>query len=190
MPARVQSPQAVIQGLSEVFREYGFAGASLAHISAATGLGKGSLYHAFPGGKEEMARVVLNDIDTWFENHVFQPLGDKSIPPALALDDMLQACRAYFHCGGRVCLVGVFALSDTRDTFGVAVNGYFLRWNLALVAALCRGGVTKAAAKDLAEEILSRIQGGLVLARAFDDKTYFEREIKRLSQRLKSALEI
>lgn len=190
MPARVQSPQTVIQGLSEVFREYGFAGASLAHISAATGLGKGSLYHAFPGGKEQMAATVLNDIDTWFEQHVFQPLSDKTIQPSLALEDMLQSCMTYFHGGGRVCLVGVFALSDTRDTFGVAVNGYFLQWNLALVAALCRGGVKKAEAKDLAEETLSRIQGGLVLARAFEDKTYFEREIKRLSLRLKSALEI
>lgn len=190
MSVRVQSPQTVIQGLSEVFREYGFSGASLAHISAATGLGKGSLYHAFPGGKEEMAGAVLNDIDTWFEKHVFQPLGDKNIQPALALQDMLQACMTYFQCGGRVCLVGVFALSDTRDTFGVAVNGYFLRWNTALVAALCRGGVKKAVAKDLAEETLSRIQGGLVLARAFDDKSYFEREIKRLSLRLKSGLEL
>jgi hypothetical protein len=50
--------------------------------------------------------------------------------------------------------------------------------------------VKKAVAKDLAEETLSRIQGGLVLARAFDDKSYFEREIKRLSQRLKSGLEL
>jgi TetR/AcrR family transcriptional repressor of lmrAB and yxaGH operons len=40
---------------TEVFRTYGFEGATMSRISAATGLEKGSLYHRFPGGKEEMA---------------------------------------------------------------------------------------------------------------------------------------
>jgi hypothetical protein len=44
-------------------------GASLSLISEATGLGKGCLYHFFPGGKEEMADAVLSEIDGWFENH-------------------------------------------------------------------------------------------------------------------------
>jgi AcrR family transcriptional regulator len=41
--------------LAEVFREHGYEDASLSLLSQATGLGKGSLYHFFPGGKEEMA---------------------------------------------------------------------------------------------------------------------------------------
>ena len=49
----------VLPMLGEVFREHGFEGASLAAITARTGLGKGSLYHFFPGGKEEMAAAVL-----------------------------------------------------------------------------------------------------------------------------------
>ena len=45
----------VIPLLGEVFRTYGFEGASLARISEGTKLGKGSIYHFFPGGKEEFA---------------------------------------------------------------------------------------------------------------------------------------
>ena len=56
----------VLPLLAEVFREHGYEGASLSLISKATGLGKGSLYHFFPGGKEEMAVAVLAEIDGWF----------------------------------------------------------------------------------------------------------------------------
>src|SRR5687767_6837809 len=45
--------------LAEVFRSHGYEGATLALISQATGLGKGSLYHFFPGGKAQMAADVL-----------------------------------------------------------------------------------------------------------------------------------
>ena len=48
----------VLPALTEVFRTHGYEGASLALISRHTGLGKGSLYHFFPGGKEEMAAEV------------------------------------------------------------------------------------------------------------------------------------
>ena len=41
----------VLPLLAEVFREHGYEGASLSLISKATGLGKGSLYHFFPGVK-------------------------------------------------------------------------------------------------------------------------------------------
>lgn len=193
MGARVQSPERVvkgtrvIQGLAEVFREHGFEGASLAHITKATGLGKGSLYHAFPSGKEEMAAAVLADIDAWFETNVFILLEDVEVPAPKAIDHMLDACAVYFHCGGRVCLVGAFALSDTRDSFAEAVNGYFRRWADALCAALRRSGLSRSKARSASEDVLAGIQGGLVIARAFDDNSYFEREIKRLRARLKSA---
>jgi len=186
MPARLHTPERVIKGLAEVFREHGFQGASLAHISKATGLGKGSLYHAFPGGKDDMAAAVLADIDAWFESNVFAPLDDPNIPLAKALDNMLDACGEYFQGGGRVCLVGVFALSDTRDTFADAVNGYFRRWADALSAALGRAGHSRTQAQSVAEDVLAGIQGGLVIARAFGDKRYFAREIKRLRVRLKA----
>lgn len=64
----------IIPVLAEIFREHGFEGASLSIIGEKTGLGKGSLYHFFPGGKEEMAAAVLHEIDTWFENNVYRPL--------------------------------------------------------------------------------------------------------------------
>ncbi|MEP9356091.1 TetR/AcrR family transcriptional regulator [Xanthobacter sp. KR7-65] len=169
--------------LGEVFREHGFEGASLAHITARTGLGKGSLYHFFPGGKEEMAAAVLNEIDGWFEANVFAPLRADADPSA-AVDDMLERTDTYFRSGRRVCLVGLFALGDVRDRFGAAVAGYFARWRDALAAALTRAGRPAEDATALAEDAVLAIQGALVLARALDEPAVFGRAIERLRGRL------
>ena len=69
-----------IPALAEIFREHGFAGASLSEITKRTGLGKGSLYHFFPNGKEEMAQAVLDDVAGWFETNVFMPLRESEDP--------------------------------------------------------------------------------------------------------------
>jgi TetR/AcrR family transcriptional regulator, lmrAB and yxaGH operons repressor len=175
----------VVPVLAEVFRTHGFEGASLSVIAQATGLGKGSLYNFFPGGKDEMAAAVLAHIDGWFAANVFEPLRNGRDPQA-AIAAMFGATAGYFDDGGRVCVVGLFALADTRDRFADAVNGYFQSWIEALAAALRRGGHARAAARDLAEETVGGIQGGLVLARALGDTAAFRRTMARLQARLAS----
>jgi AcrR family transcriptional regulator len=175
--------ETIIPALGEIFREYGFEGASLSVITERTGLGKGSLYHFFPGGKEEMATIVLAEIDTWFQVNVYQPLRDGDDPKA-GIDHMFAAVEDYFRAGRRVCLVGVFALDNTRDRFAAAVKSYFADWAKSLTKALTRCGHTPAGAKALTEDILGGIQGGLVLARALDDPAVFTRTLKRLRENL------
>lgn len=173
----------ILSLLAEVFRAHGYEGTTLALMSDATGLGKGSLYHFFPGGKEQMAREVLAGIDSWFEVNVFAPLL-KSGDADRAIADMLGSVETYFHSGQRVCLIGVVALGASRDFFAQQVHGYFKRWGDALASALRRAGETPAAARRKSEDALLVIQGALVLARALDDPKVFSRAMADLKGRL------
>ncbi|MEO6920407.1 MAG: TetR/AcrR family transcriptional regulator, partial [Collimonas sp.] len=139
----------VVPLLAEVFRIYGFEGASLARITEGTKLGKGSIYHFFPGGKEEMAAAVLSEIDAWFRSHVFVPLRE-SADAESAIDAMFREVGRYFLSGRKVCLVGVFALGNERDRFAETVKGYFVEWVAALEAALLRDGKDAISAAILA----------------------------------------
>ena len=168
----------ILPVLAELFREHGYEGASLSLISERTGLGKGSLYHFFPGGKEEMAAAVLAEIDSWFEQQVFAPLRDAE-DPNKAFDAMLDAVDRYFRSGRRTCLVGALALNDARDRFAERIRAYFVRWRDALAGALERRGDAERVASARAEDVLAAIQGGLVLARALDDPGAFERVLTR-----------
>ena len=173
----------VIPLLAEVFRTYGFEGASLSRISEGTRLGKGSMYNFFPGGKDEMADAVLAEIDGWFRAQVFEPLRGAD-DAAQGIARMFVAVGRYFESGRKVCLVGVFALGNERDRFAVKVRDYFEAWIAALAAALVRAGKDGAAAAELAEEVVGGIQGALVLARAFDRPDVFVTTMQRLRIRL------
>jgi TetR/AcrR family transcriptional regulator, lmrAB and yxaGH operons repressor len=183
MARPVSERAALLPLLGEVFRAHGYEGATLALISQATGLGKGSLYHFFPGGKQQMAAEVLAEIDRWFETSIFAPLRNShDAEPAVAA--MIGATDDYFRSGRRVCLVGVIALGASRDTFAVQVSEYFARWQDALANLLRRSGRTAGLARRRAEDAILTIQGALVLARARNDAKIFGRAMVELQARL------
>ena len=175
----------IVPLLAEIFRELGYEGTTLSRITERTGIGKGSLYHFFPGGKEEMAKAVLVDVDSWFERAIYQPLRSDDAREAIAA--MWVNVNDYFRSGGRICLVGAFALDETRERFSPAIRDYFIRWIDALRLALVRGGYPEEEARVLAEEGVSGIQGALVLSRALDDKEVFTRSLETLAKRLDAA---
>lgn len=175
----------IVPLLAEIFRELGYEGATLSRITERTGIGKGSLYHFFPGGKEEMAGAVLADVDAWFERAIYQPL--RSDDARQAIVAMWVNVDDYFRSGGRICLVGAFALDETRERFSAAIRDYFIRWIAALRLALMRAGCPDEEARALAEEGVSGIQGALVLSRALDDKAIFTRSLETLAKRLDAA---
>jgi AcrR family transcriptional regulator len=186
MARAVAGRDEIVAQLAEVFRTHGYEGASLARLGAGTGLGKGSMYNFFPGGKEEMAQVVLAHIDSWFRSQVFAPLrtAPDSADSAAGVAHMLDAVERYFQSGRSVCLVGVFALGHERGLFADTIRAYFAEWIEALAAALVRGRHTHVEAMALAEEAVGAIQGALVLARAADDPALFTRALARLRVRL------
>lgn len=176
-----------IPALAEAFREHGFEGATLATLSKATGLGKGSLYNFFPGGKEEMMDAVLENIDGWFANAIFAPL-EQARDPAAAITAMFDDVTAYFRSGRRVCVVGSLGLNSAGDAFAAKVKGYFARWIVALAHCLETGRVPPTLAAALAEEAVSGVQGAIVLARALDDEASFLRIVQRLKSSLFDAI--
>jgi len=183
MPRAISSRADAVPLLAEVFRDCGYEGASLALLGRATGLGRGSLYNFFPGGKEEMAQAVLDEIGGWFQRELFAPLRAAAEPRA-GIRQMLAATGRYFHSGRRVCLIGAFALGEARDRYAACVENYFAQWVQVLAAALRRAGRGQAEARATAEDAVALIQGALVLARAAADAAVFSRILGRLEQRL------
>lgn len=176
-----------LPGLAEVFREYGYAGASLSLIGTATGLGRGSLYHFFPGGKQEMAAAVLADVADWFERSVFAPL-EQADDPRAGIDAMMVEVDRYFRSGQRACLIGAWGLGATRDRFAESIAAYFRRWIAALRTLLMQACVAEDHAATLAQDVVSGIQGAVVLSRALDDPSLFRATLGRLTARLYTAL--
>lgn len=169
----------IIPLLGEVFRRYGFDGTSIALISEHTKLGKGSLYHFFPGGKDEMAKAALADIGDWFETNIFLPLKHNETD---ALAKMFSAVEKYFKTGRRICLIGALALVETRDRFAEEIQRYFSRWLDVLTAHLRHLGHDEAQALQLATSTIAGIQGAIIVTQALNDEQYFTNVMQSLRQ--------
>ena len=97
---------------------------------------------------------------------------------------MFDAVDRYFHSGNRTCLLGAFALDDTRDRFKTRIDTYFRVWIAALAVTLERAGFNEKDAEETAVEIVAGIQGALVLARSHQDPRLFTRTLERLQHRV------
>lgn len=179
MPPALLSRDEVLARVLAVVRRQGYDGASLAELSKATGLGKSSLYHHFPNGKDDMVGAVLGHLESVLEGEVFAPLRAPGDPEA-RLRRMCQSLDDFYGGGREACLLASLGVGDSSRRFHSRVRKIFRAWIGAIAAALRDAGFPQAAAEARAEEAVLRIEGALVVARSFDAPEKFTRILKRL----------
>lgn len=173
------SKEEAIAKLIPVFRRYGYEGATLSRMSAATGLKKASLYHYFPGGKEEMAEAVLEYGKNWFEETIFTALRQET-DPARRIEKMCQNLNEFYCRGEETCLLNVMALGEGSDRFQEHIKQALRTWIEEIARVLVEAGIEPETARKRAEDAIIQIQGTLVLTRGLEDLSVFDRIIKRL----------
>ena len=110
------SKDKAIPKLVDVFRQYGYEGATLTRLSQATGLGKASLYHHFPKGKEEMADAVLDYLNQGLNEQLLAPLhSDRA--PADRIRAMNQNIDAFYKHGQQACLLALLSVGEAHNLF-------------------------------------------------------------------------
>ena len=176
MPAALMSKEEVLARLMEVFREHGFEGASLAALSEATGLGRSSLYHYFPGGKDEMATAVLAYLDGILEKALHAPLATKASPKK-KLDAMLAVVNEFYDGGAKACLLERLCASAGRPIIGRPLRRSFDVWLTAFETLGVDAGIPHAVARSRAEDALARIEGALVVVVGTGKKDVFARAL-------------
>jgi AcrR family transcriptional regulator len=183
MPAQPLQKTEIISRIAMVFRQHGYDGASLSLIADATGLGRSSIYHYFPGGKDEMVEAVFEQTAGWLTGHILEPLrapGD----PAARIEQMLRAVDALYDGGKLNCLLGVLALGNSHERFRRHLKQSFDSWINALTRLLVEAGIDKKLAAERSEDAVVRIQGALIVSRGRDSAAPFKRALQRLREDL------
>lgn len=164
----------VMASLSCVFRDVGYEGASLAMLAQATGLQKASLYHRFPGGKQQMAEEVLASALAWYETNILAPLRTEE-PPTERVAQVVKHLDGFYSGGKQACLLNM--LASPRAEFGpfsAAIKGAFEALVLAFAGLARDAGHDARAAKLRAERAVMLLQGSLVMSRGLGSSKPFK----------------
>jgi AcrR family transcriptional regulator len=169
--------------LLRLFQQYGYDGATLSKISRATGLGKASLYHHFPGGKDEMVEVVLDYLESWLDQNVVQTLNSPG-EPLSRLQHMCDRVNEVYEGGKQPCLSAILLLGSARDVFHDRVKAIYQVWIDAIATVLVEYGMDERVAQQRAQDALTAIQGSLIVSQGLDDPSGFVRVTQYLPEEL------
>lgn len=169
----------VAEQLAPVFLRRGYEGATLAQLAEATGLGKASLYHYFPGGKKEMAADLLRRCAADLQHRAFRHLGRKQ-KPERRLARFIDGFADYCEHGARPCLIAVLAQGSVIEAHGAQIGKQYSDWLVQLADTFEALGHGPKRARREAERLLAELYGALLMTALAADPDYFRRSVKRL----------
>lgn len=174
----------LLDRLSDTFRAVGYDGASLALLAEATGLKKASLYHRFPGGKEQMGREVLQKASSWLTRNVIEPLGEVG-GPGEKVDLLVRRLDEFYHGGEKACLLNAMASPIAGHApFHGQIGAMFDAFIGSLARLSTESGFSQEDAVERAERAVALIQGALVIARGTRSTAPFSRVLQHLQSEL------
>lgn len=176
-------PPDILAGLYRLFRDRGYEGASIGDISAATGLGRSSLYHYFPGGKEEMASAVIELARTTLEGGVFAALRADS-PLDRRVDAMIREVTALYQGGEVPCVLATLNSTAPAGPLAEGAGALIGTWTDLLQSALRQSGLTNGESKRRALGAMTLLQGGLIMSRAMKSPSHFLKALETMKRGL------
>ncbi|EHP39546.1 TetR family transcriptional regulator [Cupriavidus basilensis OR16] len=187
MAAQAKHRDKIVRSAAVLFRRYGYAASGTNDIVALSGAPKGSLYHYFPRGKEQIAEEVIVYAGELVRTTLAQLCAEHDSPGAIV--------RAY-----GVLMAGWMAQSDYRDgcpistilleiapeAEGVAAagNAAFAAWEAVLANAFAVRGIPQARATELAGLVICGWQGALTLAKVAKSGQPIRRAVDELARQL------
>ncbi|MGH8530044.1 MAG: TetR/AcrR family transcriptional regulator [Nevskiales bacterium] len=155
----------LIHSALDLFRSQGYHQTGLNQILAQAGSPKGSLYHYFPGGKEQLAceAVQLASDQILRVLHKLSGADDAAGALDLLFDSFAQGMKRSWYSKG--CPIATIVLEEAaqNDAIRAACDAAFTSWLLVLSETLAAFSVPdpdKAAAT-----LLCAIEGALLLCR-------------------------
>ena len=159
----------ILASTAELFRRQGFTGTGLKQIVAEANAPFGSLYHHFPGGKEQLGAEVIRTSGAMYEELVISILR--------AAPDLVTGVRDAFLGAAAVleetdyadaCPIETIALevASTNETLREACAGVFDSWIEAGTSEHVGAGLPQAKARELTILFISALEGAFVLCRA------------------------
>jgi AcrR family transcriptional regulator len=161
--------QRIMDSSAELFRRQGYAGTGIKQIAAMASAPFGSLYHFFPGGKEQLGQEVIRwSGDLYLQ--LFVMIALQAPDPATAIGDFFAGAAETLRETdyADACPIATVALevASTNEPMREATADVFASWIDAASAYFAAAGIAEDAARELAFSILCLLEGAFIFSRA------------------------
>jgi AcrR family transcriptional regulator len=151
-----------------LFRRQGYSGTGLKQVAGDGGAPMGSLYHFFPGGKQDLALQAIARTRERYDELLVRIFA--------STDDAAGAAIAWFAMAARAleesafadgCPIGTVAceVASTNAELRQASAAVFASWRVRVADQLIAEGVTVDRAHRLASFAVASLEGAILLAR-------------------------
>ena len=167
--AATPTKERILDSSGELFRRQGYMGTGVKQILTEASAPFGSLYHHFPGGKEELGAETIRRSGRLY---------GRLVGSFMTRDvDVADGIEAAFAGAARTlvetdyadaCPIATVALevSSTSEPLRQACAEVFDEWIAGATRRLTLDGITEPRARELALVMLSALEGAFVLCRA------------------------
>jgi TetR/AcrR family transcriptional regulator, lmrAB and yxaGH operons repressor len=156
----------MVRSAASLIGAHGVHATSLSEVLAASGAPRGSIYHHFPRGKEQLAEEAIS----WTSDQILAHIA--ASPPGTpreVLDWFIDLWRGVARASqGRAgCAVAGVAVDTAADVDILgSVRAAFRSWSEALAGRLASAGLPVDESRRVALTTLAAMEGALIICRA------------------------
>lgn len=162
----------IIAASTELMRRNGYAATGVKSILDASNVPYGSMYHHFPGGKEEVGTETLRQGGLAYRalvESIYTPETDVGTATRMFFEE----AAAFVESTGYVdaCPIATIAgeVANTSEPMRAAAAAAFESWLAVVRSRFAAAGIATSRARELAMELFCAIEGAFLLARTTKD---------------------
>jgi AcrR family transcriptional regulator len=166
---RTPTRERIVNAAAGLFQRQGYTGTGVKQIVVEAQAPFGSLYHFFPGGKEQLGAEVVRTAGGFFAQVVAEAMEPAANPVDAVRDAFAGAAETLRSTDyADACPIATVALevASTNEPLREATAEVFESWIVALAGGFVEAGVGETAARELAISFLAGLEGAFVLCRA------------------------
>ena len=172
----------ILQAAQRLFRKRGYHATGLNDILELAQAPKGSMYHHFPAGKEEIGVCVIENMTAGLIG-LFAQSRERSTQAMVAQVGeqlVVVAEKTQFE----ICALYSAFVAERKSSplLGQAVSGAYGQMLDFFQARLVQDGASKRVAKEKAQLAVAMLEGGSLLAQARQDASLFRATVKQAAQ--------
>ncbi|MET7758509.1 TetR/AcrR family transcriptional regulator [Streptomyces sp. NPDC005389] len=184
-PETAGTRERIVRATSRLMQRQGYEGTGIKQISVEAGATLGSVYHFFPGGKQELGTAAVRLGDEEFAELLAEAL-DAEPEPEKALvaltASLVDGLRDSDWLDGCPVTSTVVGTANSAPGVQEAAAEAFARWRAVVARKLAASGFTETDAEELAHTVIATLEGAELASQVARSATPLEAAGKHLAR--------